>query len=251
MSFRLMFEIEPPRTPDLGRVLRQMEIFGPIVDSIIVPDNHLGRPAMSSVAIALEIKKQGFSPVPALNARDRNLLRLESDLLTLATYGIDEVLFLYGDPISDGRSSLKVRHMLEAELGGDIKRGVLATIGRPLGWRERADFLLTKLDFGRRQAGYWREVASFKQPLYCGVLALPDLVMATRILENIPDLTLPDGYLAGFDTDPEYGFQVAIKELDELRRSGVDGAQLVVPANRRRFAEMLEKWKEENGGLVE
>jgi 5,10-methylenetetrahydrofolate reductase len=241
MNFRLIFELEPPRTADLKKALSQIEIFGPIVDAILIPDNHLGQPALSSMALALEIRNQGFKPVVALNARDRNHLRLKSDLLTLKAYEIDEVLLLYGDG-SEGRSGLTVREMLKDEAGEGLSKGVVATIGRPLNWRRSADFLVTKLAFGRSRAGYWREAQGFAQPLYCGVIALPDEHMARRILQNIPDLEVPEGYLEAFHEDEGAGFGAAIGELDELYRSGVDGAHLVVPSGRRRFAEMLEQW---------
>jgi len=246
-SFRLIFEIEPPRVADFSKIHRQLDIFGPVADAILVPDNHLARPALSSVAIAREIKERGFQAIVGINARDRNYLRLESDLLTLTAYEINEVLFLYGDSSAEGRSTLTVKRMLDDNFGGHIRKGALATIGRPLAWRKSADFLLTKLDFGRAQAGYWRESAGFAQPVYCGVLALPDPAMALKILDNIPDLKLPDGYLDKIRLDADYGFAAAIQELDELYRSGLDGAQLVVPANRRRFAEMLEKWIADKG----
>lgn len=247
MGFRLIFEIEPPRTPDLGKVMRQLDIFGPLVDAVLVPDNHLAMPAVSSVAIGVEIAKRGHRPIVALNARDRNELRFQSDLLTLSAYGIEEVLYLYGDPAPDGRSNLTVRRMLGFQEGAGLKKGVLAEIGRPLAWRRGADFLLTKLDFDRSGADRWRRLAEVRQPLYCGVLALPDAGMARKILHNIGGLDLPPGYLAGFEDEPEFGFQAAIEELDDLFRSGIDGAQIVVPANRRRFAEMLEKWMAHRG----
>lgn len=247
VSFRLIFEIEPPRSADLSKVNRQLDIFGPLVDAILVPDNHLGLPAMSSVAIGVEIAKRGYRPIVALNARDRNELRFRSDALTLRAYGIEEVLFLYGDPVADGRSNLSVRKMLESEEATGFKKGVLAQIGRPLAWRAPADFLLTKLDFHHAAAESWRRSAGFSQPLYCGVLALPDRQMAKKVADNIGDLHFPPNYLAGFDRDPDFGFQAAIEELDDLYTSGVDGAQVVVPANRRRFAEMLEKWMAHRG----
>ncbi|MGH2771984.1 MAG: methylenetetrahydrofolate reductase [Actinomycetota bacterium] len=247
MVFRLIFEIEPPRQPDLDRLRRQAEIFGPLVDAILVPDNHLGRPAMSSVAIAIELKKMGFNPVVGLNARDRNFLRLESDLLTLQAYGIDEVLFLYGDPIARGRTGLQVKNMLSTAEAAGFKKGALAQIGRPLGWRSKADFLLTKLDFGRSRAGKWKAGEGFTQPLYCGVLALPDVTMARKILKNIPDLRLPSGYLEEFERDGDHGFKTALDELDQLVECGVNGAQLVVPAHRRQFADLLKKWKSGRG----
>lgn len=242
MNFRLILELEPSRGPDLKRVLRQIEIYGPLAHALLVPDNHLGIPALSSLALALEIRNQGFKPIMVINARDRNLLRLRSELITLRAYGIDEVLLVRGDRVPDVEYGLSVRQMLEENVAGEIKRGVVANIGKPLRWRRGADFLVTKLAFGRSKAGYWREAQGFPHPVYCGVIALPDLEWAQRALANIPDLDVPAGYLEAFRNDGEHGFRAAISELDELRASGIDGAHIVVPKGWRRFSEMLEEW---------
>lgn len=242
MSFRLILELEPSRGPDLKRVLRQIEIYGPLADALLVPDNHLGIPALSSLAIALEVRNQGFKPIMVINARDRNLLRLRSELITLRAYGIDEVLFVRGDRVTDVEYGITVRQMLKEDVGGEISRGVVATVGKPIRWRGEADFLVTKLAFGRSKAGYWREAQGFPHPVYCGVIALPDLEWAERALANIPDLDVPPGYLEAFRNDGEHGFRAAIAELDELMASGVDGAHIVVPKGWRRFSEMLEQW---------
>ncbi|HLF70055.1 MAG TPA: hypothetical protein VI541_03765, partial [Actinomycetota bacterium] len=235
MTFRLIYEIEPPRVPDLRKIHSQIEIFGPLIDAVLVPDNHLGRPALSSVAIALELKRAGVDPIVALNARDRNHLRFASDLMTMKAYGLNEVVFLYGDPIDSGRTGLKVRQMLAHPEAQGIRRGVAANIGNKLGWRSEADFFMTQLAFGRGKPGYWREAHGFSQPLYCGVIALRDREIARKIVGNIPGLQTPPGYLESFDHDPDAGFKMALTELSELRDSGVDGAQLVVPTGRKRF----------------
>lgn len=242
MTFRLILEIEPPRDPDIKKVRTQIEIFGPIVDALLVPDNHLGTPALSSLAIALEVRNHGFKPIVALNARDRNHLRLASDLLTLRAYEIDEVLFLYGDAIERGRSDLNVKTMLAHESGEGLRRGVAARIGRALGWRARADFLFTQLSFGNGDVSAWRTREGFTQPVFCGVVALRDEDMALRLCEQIPELVPPAGYFESFSRDPETGFQSALAELDALAGSGIDGAHIVVPAGWRRFAELLEDW---------
>jgi 5,10-methylenetetrahydrofolate reductase len=247
VSFRLIYELGVPREPDLKKVLLQLEIFGPVVDAFLIPDNHLGLPALSSVALAVEVRNQGLKPIAAVNARDRNHLRFRSDVMTLKAYGVDEVLFLYGDNIDHGRSGLKVREMLGDEAAGGLRKGVAAEIGKPLGWKSRADFLMTQLAFERSQAGYWREANGFSQPLYCGVIALPNKGLAHKYLSNIPDMRVPEGYLASFDKDEEAGLSAAIAELDGLCVSGVDGAHLVVPARWRRFAQLLEEWKESKG----
>jgi hypothetical protein len=242
VSFRLIYEIDPPREATLTKFFRQLEIFGDVVDAVLIPDNHLGRSALSSVALAIEAAKRGVRPIVALNARDRNHLRLHSDFLTLRAFGVEEVLLLFGDRIETGRSDLTVRRMLEHEGGDGLRRGVVAPLSKALAWRRAADFLVTQLGVaGLKSAAALREQA-WSKPVYGGTAALPTREMATRVLASIPGFTVPDGYLAAFEDDPESGFRFALECLDELCAGGVDGAHLVVPAGRVRFAEMLGDW---------
>jgi hypothetical protein len=242
VSFRLIYEVEPPREATLTKFFRQLEIFGEVVDAVLIPDNHLGRSAVSSVALAIEAAKLGVRPIVALNARDRNHLRLHSDFLTLRAFGVEEVLLLFGDRIETGRSDLTVRRMLEHEGGDGLRRGVVAPLTKALAWRKAADFLVTQLGVaGLKSAAALREQA-WTKPVYGGTAALPTREMATKVLGSIPGFTVPDGYLAAFDDDPESGFRFALDCLDELCDGGVDGAHLVVPAGRLRFAEMLADW---------
>jgi methylenetetrahydrofolate reductase (NADPH) len=242
LSFRLIYEVDPPREATLTKFFRQLEIFGDVVDAVLIPDNHLGRSAISSVALAIESAKRGVRPIVALNARDRNHLRLHSDFLTLRAYGVEEVLLLFGDRIEAGRSDLTVRRMLEHEGGAGLRRGVVAPLTKALAWRRAADFLVTQLGVaGLKSAAALREQA-WSKPVYGGTAALPTRQMATKVLASIPGFTVPDGYLESFDEDPESGFRFALDCLDELCDGGVDGAHLVVPAGRLRFAEMLGDW---------
>lgn len=242
MSFRLILEMDPPRQPDLGKALRQLDLFRPVAGAILIPDNHLGAPAMSSLALSIEARNRGLTPIAAINARDRNHLRLESDLLTLRAYGVDEVLLLYGDEVDRGRSALTVREMLERTSGEGLRAGVVASVGKPLGWRAGADFLVTKLALGSFEARRWRESSGFSGPVYCGVLALSDGALARRVARNIPDLEPPGGFFQALDDDDEAGFALALGALDELEASGINGAHIVVPARRRRFVELLAAW---------
>src|SRR5690242_20776912 len=87
----------------------------PIADGFLIPDNHIGRATVSSVAVAHEVQAMGASGIACLNSRDRNLLGFRRDLLTAAAYGVDRFLFVYGDkPTVGGRTSeLTVRAMIE------------------------------------------------------------------------------------------------------------------------------------------
>ncbi|GAC1363330.1 MAG: hypothetical protein NVSMB32_04770 [Actinomycetota bacterium] len=240
-GFRLIYEVEPPREASLAKFLRQLEIFAGVVDAVLIPDNHLGRPALSSVVLAVEARRLGLHPIVAINARDRNVLRLRSDLLTLQACGVEEVLFLYGDVIEQGRSDLTVRAMLGEEAGG-LLRGVVAPMVKPLAWRRSADFLVTQLGCEGLTAAARLKAEGCTQPIYGGTAALLTREMASRVLASIPGFVLPGGYLDSFANDPEAGFTWALQCLDDLLAAGLDGAHLVVPAGRRRFAELLTDW---------
>src|SRR5580704_7880533 len=114
-TFELICEIEPATTPDLKRVRHQIGVLSSVASSFLIPDNHIGRATVSSVAVAREVEAMGGRSIACLNSRDRNLLGLRRDLLTAAAYGVDQFLFVYGDkPSSGGRTSdLTVRTMIE------------------------------------------------------------------------------------------------------------------------------------------
>ena len=85
-----------------------------VASAFLIPDNHIGRATVSSVAIAHEVARMGGRSIACLNARDRNLLGFRRDLLTAAAYGVDEFRFVYGDrPASGARAGeLTVRSMI-------------------------------------------------------------------------------------------------------------------------------------------
>ena len=245
--FRLIYEVEPPREASATKFHRQLDIFEGVVDAVLIPDNHLGRPALSSVVLAVEARRRGFEVMVALNARDRNHLRLRSDLLTLQAFGVEEVLFLYGDAIEAGRSALTVRSMLAEDAGG-LRRGAVAPMDKPLAWRASADFLMTQLGSEGLAAAARLKESGCPQAIYGGTPALANREMAERLLAGIPGFVVPEGYLDAFEADPEAGFAWALSVLDQLLDGGLDGAHLVVPTGRRRFAELLAAWSAERLG---
>src|SRR5215472_14861114 len=113
--FQVVCEIEPPTRPDLMHVRHQIGALSKCASAFLIPDNHIGRATVSSIAVAHEVERMGGRSIACLNARDRNLLGLRRDLLTAAAYGVDQFLFVYGDkPTQGGRTSeLGVRAMIE------------------------------------------------------------------------------------------------------------------------------------------
>src|SRR5438067_1141535 len=98
-GFTILAEVEPATRPDLRNVREQIAVLAPVANAFLIPDNHLGRATVSSLAVAHEVAAMGGRAVACLNARDRNLLGLQRDLLTAAAYGIDHLLLVQGDPV--------------------------------------------------------------------------------------------------------------------------------------------------------
>ena len=71
--FRLICEIEPPTRPELKHVRHQIGVLTPIAESFLIPDNHIGRATVSSIAVAHEVELMGGHSVACVKARDRNL----------------------------------------------------------------------------------------------------------------------------------------------------------------------------------
>src|SRR5271155_6218993 len=104
--FEIICEIEPPARPDLMHVRHQIGVLSSVATSFLIPDNHLGRATVSSVAVAHEVEAMGGRSIACLNSRDRNLLGFRRDLLTAASYHVDQFLFVYGDkPTAGSRTS--------------------------------------------------------------------------------------------------------------------------------------------------
>ena len=112
--FEVICEVEPATEPELTHVRHQIGVLSKISSGFLIPDNHIGRATVSSIAVAHEVALMGGRAIACLNARDRNLLGFRRDLLTAAAYGVDEFLFVYGDRPASGKRTgeLTVRSMI-------------------------------------------------------------------------------------------------------------------------------------------
>jgi 5,10-methylenetetrahydrofolate reductase len=261
-QFELLCEIEPATTPDLTRVRHQIGVLSPVATSFLIPDNHIGRATVSSVAVAHEVQQMGGRSIACLNARDRNLLGFRRDLLTAAAYGVDQFLFVYGDqPLAGSRTSeLNVRTMLTeghayAETLGSTGGGGgggrhagrpsmrfgAATGLRPLpAWKQAADFLCVQVGFSLDDLLAWRATVEVDVPVYAGVIVIASAGMARNF--TIPGLTVPPDLVARLETDRNAGVDAACDLVVGIRDSGAfDGVHLIPVARYREVAARLER----------
>jgi|SRR6185437_2429853 methylenetetrahydrofolate reductase (NADPH) len=251
-AFEVICEVEPATRPDIMHVRHQIGVMSRIASAFLIPDNHIGRATVSSIAVAHEVGLMGGRAIACLNARDRNVLGFRRDLLTAAAYGVDEFLFVYGDrPESGARSDdLTVRSMIADARGFASSTGhnrplrVGVTSGlRPLpGWKREADFLLAQVAFSMRDLIEWRSSVAFSGPLYAGVMVLPSAAMARKLSVDIPQLAVPEPVIERLEHDRDAGIEIACELLEQIKDSeGFDGVHLIPVSRYREMASRIER----------
>ena len=248
--FELVCEIEPATSPDLKRVRHQIGVLSPVATSFLIPDNHIGRATVSSVAVAHEVEAMGGRSIACLNARDRNLLGFRRDLLTAAAYGVDQFLFIYGDePQAGSRTSeLTVRTMLAegSLLRAEPHRHPAQCASA---WQPACAHFLA----GRRTPiSSSSRSASISTPCWPGAPQWTSPVPSTPACSSCPASpwpatspspasTVPPDLLARLEHDRSAGVEAACDLVLAIRDSGAfDGVHLIPVARYREAAARLE-----------
>lgn len=101
-KFLVTSEIGPPKGIETSAVLEDAELLRGRVDAINVTDLQSSVMRLGSLTVCSLLKQRGLEPIYQLTCRDRNRLALQSDLLSAAAVGIENVLLLTGDHPSLG-----------------------------------------------------------------------------------------------------------------------------------------------------
>ncbi len=243
-EFEIICEVEPATRPDLMHVRHQIGALSEVATAFLIPDNHIGRATVSSIAVANEVRLMGGRSIACINARDRNVLGFQRDLLTAAAYGVNEFLFVYGDrPESGARSDdLTVRSMIaearafaeRTAMNGPMRIGA-ATGLRPVpSWKQEADFLLAQVTYSTDALLQWRASVTFDGPIYAGVMVLPSPTMARKLSAEVPQLAVPEAIIDQLDRDRGAGVHIACDHINAIFESGAFAGVHLIPVNRYR-----------------
>jgi methylenetetrahydrofolate reductase (NADPH) len=245
-AFDLICEIEPATGPDLVKVRQQIGVLSAVTSRFLIPDNHIGRATVSSIAVAHEVALMGGRAIACLNARDRNVLGFRRDLLTAAAYGVDEFLFVYGDRPETGRRSddLTVRSMLEQARRFDerLRLGVSTRLTALPAWKRAADALFVQVSFSVDDLLAWREATDFAGPVYAGVMVVPSAATARKLTAEVPQLAVPPSIVDALDADPTAGVALACDLVQAIAGTGgFDGVHLIPIGRGRDTVRQLEQ----------
>ncbi len=264
-TFVITVEVAPPRgVHDRKELEGCRRLLDAGVDAIDVSDNPMARLRMSPWAMCARIQAEvGLETVLHFTTRDRNLVRLQSDLLAVHALGVRNILVLRGDPpqmgdypnataVSDVKPSGLVKLIKEFNQGRDVAGNSIGTptaftVGVALNLaapdlekevraldrkiKAGADFICTMPIYEPEAVDRFVHLAgSIPIPMLVGILPLAGYRHAEFLHNELPGFSIPQWVRdrvrnAGSDGREE-GIRIA-QELLAAIRSRVAGVYLV------------------------
>lgn len=253
-KFLLTSEVGPPKGAEVKQILEEAEFVRNKVDALNVTDLQSSVMRLGSLAVSSILKQNGFEPVFQITCRDRNRLALQSDLLSAACLGIENVLILTGDHPSlgdhpqakpvfdlDSVQLLQVAGKLQGgfdmqgnKLEGDAPKFCLGAVVNP-----GADPLEPQIikmekkieagaEFFQTQAVYdiktfenfLSKIKHLKTTLLAGVVLLKSAAMARYMNKNVSGVFVPDNLIKEMEGAKDRAVksqEIAIRLIRELK----------------------------------
>ncbi|MDD5019764.1 MAG: methylenetetrahydrofolate reductase [Candidatus Omnitrophica bacterium] len=253
-QFVVTSEVGPPKGISLEEVCDGISPLKGRVDAINVTDLQSSVMRMSSLAASIRIKEKGFEPILQMTCRDRNRLALQSDLLSAASFGIENILALTGDhpalgdhpeakPVFDIDAVMLVEILRTLEKGTDMNGNKLHgtaprfCVGAAV--NPQADPLEPEIikmekkieagaEFFQTQAVFDIEVFEeflsrtrhLKTRIIAGIMLLKSERMARYMNEHIPGVIVPETLIAEMEKagdKKEKCLEVAVRLFGRLQ----------------------------------
>ena len=256
-EFVVTAEVGPPKGFHVENVIEEAKTYLSGITAVNVTDNQSSVMRMGSLATCKLLKDAGLTPIYQLTCRDRNRIALQSDLLSAAAFGIENILCLTGDhtklgdhpgakPVFD-LDSVSLLHTVKLlESGVDL--GGNALIGEPPKFAKGAvvspcsdsvDAQLAKMerkvmagaDYFQTQAvfepekfiAFMEKAKQFGKPVQLGVIIPKGAAMARYMNNNVAGVHVPDDMLNELAADKERakagitGVEIAARVIRECR----------------------------------
>ena len=96
-KFVITCEVGPSKGIETEKIMEELEPLRPKIDAFNVTDLQSSVLRVGSLAMCRLLREKGLEPIMQLTCRDRNRLGLQSDVLSAAVLGIENLLCLTGD----------------------------------------------------------------------------------------------------------------------------------------------------------
>ena len=268
-KFIVTSEIGPPKGIDISHVLNEAKPLIGRVDAVNVTDLQSAVMRLGSLVTCHILKDIGIDPIFQITCRDRNRLALQSDLLSAAALGIENVLVLTGDhPLSgdhpeakpvfdlDSVQLLNVVKNLNAgsDMAGNELKGkpklYAGAVCNPAACPLEPELIKFEkkikagAKFFQTQAVYdvakfkefMKEAKKFHAPVIAGIILLKSARMAAYMNENVAGIYVPDKLIKEIDkaTDKhKKSIEIAARLIGELK--GVCRGVHIMPIGWERY----------------
>ncbi|MCI7098484.1 MAG: methylenetetrahydrofolate reductase [Lachnospiraceae bacterium] len=256
-EFVISAEVGPPKGCHADELIEDAKKYLTNVHAINVTDNQSSVMRLGSLAVCKALKDAGFNPIFQMTCRDRNRLALQSDLLSAAMFGIDNVLALTGDhtfigdhpqakPVFDLDSASLLYTMCQLEQGKDLagldlvgeapsfaKGAVVSpcsdSVDAQLVKMERkiaagAEFFQTQAVFDSEQFIKFMEKAKqFGKPVQLGIIIPKSVGMCRFMNGNVAGVSIPESIFDELKADKEKtkagitGIEIAARIIRECK----------------------------------
>ena len=256
-EFVITSEVGPPKGCSLDTLLERSDKYLRGVDAVNVTDCQASVMRLGSLAVCKALKDIGINPVLQLTCRDRNRIALQSELLSAAYFGINNILLLTGDhttlgdapdakPVYDLDSVTLLQAASKLEQGVDLddnkltgtppvfaKGAVVApcsdSIDAQLMKMERkialgAQFFQTQTVYEPEKfIAFMDKAKQFGVPVMLGMVILKSAAMAKFMNTNIAGVNVPEHIIDKLAADPEKakagvtGVEIATQVIKECR----------------------------------
>ncbi len=250
-------EVGPPKGINIDGVVEEAKTYLSGLTAVNVTDNQSSVMRLGSLATCKMLKDAGLNPIFQLTCRDRNRIALQSDLLSAAMFGIDNVLCLTGDHTTlgdhpgakpvfdlDSVSLLHTVGLLEKgeDLGGNklvgdapsFAKGAVVSpcsdsIDAQLAKMERkvmagAQYFQTQAVFDSEKfIAFMEKAKQFGVPVQVGIIIPKNVGMVRYMNANVAGIHVPDSMIEELKADKEKtkagitGVEIAARIIKECK----------------------------------
>ena len=229
--FTVTAELGPPQNTEPDMIKGKTNLVEGYVDAFNVPDGEAAVVMMASWAACLIGMEGGLDPIVQMTCRDRNRIALQMDILGISALGINNILCLYGDPVSFGDhpeakpvfdlDSVELIRMVKGLRDGKMFHNGEPIVGREprlfigavvnpfaepleqevIHFREKvtagADFVQTQSVYNIERFRRWMELIreeglDKKTRILAGITPLTSVAAARYMKTKLPNMDVPD-----------------------------------------------------------
>ncbi|MHC4456706.1 MAG: methylenetetrahydrofolate reductase [Planctomycetota bacterium] len=236
-KFVITCEAGPPKGIEIEGLLDELESLRDKVDAFNVTDLQSSVMRVGSLATCRLLKDRNLEPIMQLTCRDRNRLGLQSDVLSAAVLGIENLLCLTGDhpSLGDHPDAMPVFDLDSVQLlspqfclGAAVNPGADPLEPQIMKMEKKveagAKFFQTQAVYEvDKFAVFMEKVKHLKVPVMAGIVFLKSPGMAKFMNANVAGIHVPDELieeLASVDKEKrvEKSIEISARLVRQLRQ---------------------------------